>query len=145
VSDEGDVFMWEGRSDYFPAEGRQSGSGSKKVGTGSGGKAGAIPAGIPPSHDGQGSSPQAQHVGSYGAAPAGGSYGSQPRRPGSFIERFGREREAAGFFGTSPTGAAVGFGSYGAAGSTGRQETGLGSGSRSSRPVDEFEKIRPYR
>lgn len=30
VTDEGDVYMWEGRSDYFPAEGRQPGSGSKK-------------------------------------------------------------------------------------------------------------------
>ena len=32
VTDEGDLYMWEGRADYFPAEGRQSGSGSKKAG-----------------------------------------------------------------------------------------------------------------
>lgn len=31
VTDEGDVYMWEGRSDYFPAEGRQPGSGSKNA------------------------------------------------------------------------------------------------------------------
>lgn len=30
VTDEGDVYMWEGRSDFFPAEGRRPGSGSKK-------------------------------------------------------------------------------------------------------------------
>ena len=32
VSEEGDVYSWEGRSDYFPAEGRHPGSGSSKKG-----------------------------------------------------------------------------------------------------------------
>lgn len=30
VTAEGDVYMWEGRADFFPAEGRAAGSGSKK-------------------------------------------------------------------------------------------------------------------
>lgn len=30
VTDDGDVYVWEGRADFFPAEGRAAGSGSKK-------------------------------------------------------------------------------------------------------------------
>lgn len=138
MSDEGDVYMWEGRSDYFPAEGRQPGSGSKKPASAT--KARPIPGGsgrISLGGEGPalGSSPYGSH--SYSdSQPAGGSYGSHSRRAGSFIERFAREREAAA--GGHP-------GSWGAAGSAGRSGLELGSATKSARLGDTFERIRPER
>lgn len=93
VTDEGDVYSWEGRSDFFPAEERRSGSGSKKI----------TPTGRTPTNKGRaipiaGSSPDgrtgptalAQHLcGSVGAEGGSvGSWGSSSRpRPGSFLEK----------------------------------------------------------
>lgn len=145
VTDEGDVYMWEGRSDYFPAEGRQPGSGSKKPGSASASRARPIPG-----RAGGGTrislgSEAPLPGGSPGSAdaPYGGSYGSHShsRRAGSWIERFAREREAATSVGA--------VGSYGAGGSAGRVDvlgagTG-GSGSKPSRAGDTFERIHPER
>lgn len=135
--------MWEGRSDYFPAEGRQPGSGSKKPGSASASRARPIPA-----HAGGGTRIQLSGEGplpgsSPGSAdaPFGGSYGSHShsRRPGSWIERFARERETATSVGAP--------GSYG--GSAGRAEIlgafAGGSGNKPSRAGDTFERIHPQR
>ena len=156
MSDEGDVYMWEGRSDYFPAEGRQPGSGSKKggggrMGGGSGTKARPIPgSGGRISLSGGGEGAGQLFGGSYGS-PEGGSYGSYTRRSGggSYIERFAREREAGSFSG----GGGVPGSSYGAgggAGSLGRPgdaQQQLGSGSKASARGgdDVFATIRPHR
>ncbi|KAL4458643.1 hypothetical protein ABPG75_013508 [Micractinium tetrahymenae] len=143
VTDEGDVLMWEGRSDYFPAEGRQPGSGSKKPGSASASRARPIPGRAGGSTRISLGSEVPLPGGSPGSAdaPYGGSYGSHShsRRPGSWIERFAREREAAASVGAP--------GSYGAAGSGGRAETlgAGGSGSKPSRAGDTFERIRPER
>ena len=83
VTDEGDSYMWEGRSDFFPAEGRQAGSGSKKHGTP---RTRAIPGMRGGTPDGS--------VGRSGSVEAG-SFGSFSRK-GSFFERYAREREAGG-------------------------------------------------
>ncbi len=148
MSDEGDVYMWEGRSDYFPAEGRQPGSGSKKPGSGSATKARLIPGG---SASGGGMrlslGGEVPLGSSFGAAAecGTGSYGSHSRRPGSYIERFAREREASGTFGTSPAAASGLSGSYGA---VSRPELSFGGSANpraSSRASDVFEKIRPER
>ena len=143
LSDEGDAFMWEGRSDYFPAEGRQPGSGSKKPPLGSASKASKsrpIPLGECSPLGAEG-----LLAGSYGAAGsadvAGGTYGSHTRRPGSWIERFAWEREASATSG-------VAFGSPGSYGAAARFDAGFGatpgSGGK-SRASDTFEKIRPER
>eukprot|EP00887_Chlorella_sp_A99_P006446 scaffold3.g6446.t1 len=101
VTEQGDVYMWEGRSDYFPAEGRQPGSGSKK---GHGSRAGRP---IPPRMSGH----TADGGGGGGSCGEGtpGSYGSHNRRPGSHFERFVAEREAgADWAGPSSLGGARG-------------------------------------
>ena len=87
VTEQGEVCMWEGRSDYFPADGRQPGSGSKKMYSSRGHP---IPRPALALLGGEGGS-----AGSYGAgdAPASGSFGSLSRR-GVHFERFAAEREA---------------------------------------------------
>ena len=148
VSDEGDVYMWEGRSDYFPAEGRQPGSGSKKPGSASkpprlapgGGSGGLrIALGGGGGGGGNGEAPLGSSYGAeWGGGAGNGSYGSSSysRRPGSFIERFAREREAGG---------SVGPGSFGAAGSSGRPDM-LGSAGKSARgSQDVYARITPLR
>ena len=146
MSDEGDVFMWEGRSDYFPQGGREAGSGSKKPGAGAGSatKARPIPgSGGRLSLGGAGAeSGGLAGFGSWGSPgdhPAGGSpHGSHTRRPGSFIERFAREREAAG--GGAGSYGAGGAGSFGAGGGASALTPG-----RAARLGDTFERIRPQR
>lgn len=146
VSDEGDVYMWEGRSDYFPAEGRQPGSGSKKPSSGSATKARPIPGGAGGGGMRISLGGEAPLGSRYGAAECGtGSYGSHTRRPGSYIERFAREREASAVFGTSPAAAGAPGSSYGVSGSASRPELSFGSGTRPSRASDVFERVRPER
>ncbi len=106
VTDDGDVYCWQGRSDFFPAEGRQSGSGSKKTGNSliPGNISGSSISGGTPKHGGRpipgdifGSSPLSGGGGvSFEfAGSAGGSYGSLNRPKysnggggsGSFLER----------------------------------------------------------
>lgn len=145
VSDEGDVYMWEGRSDYFPQGGREAGSGSKKPGAGAGsatkarpipgsggrlslGGGGAEPAGF--SGMGSWGSPGEHASGPAGSSPAGGSH---TRRAGSFIERFARERESSGGAGS------YGAGSYGAGGAS------ASTPGRAARLGDTFERIHPQR
>ena len=143
--------MWEGRSDYFPAEGRQPGSGSKKPGSaikpprltpsgGSGGGGMRIALGGGAHGGGSGEAPLGSSYGAEwggGGGGGNGSYGSSySRRPGSFIERFAREREAGG---------SVGPGSFGAAGSSGRPDM-LGSAGKGARgSQDAFARITPQR
>jgi hypothetical protein len=146
VSDEGDVYMWEGRSDYFPAEGRQPGSGSKKPGSASkpprltlGGGSGGLRIAVGGGGGASGEGPLGSSYGAeWGGGGGNGSHGSSSysRRPGSFIERFAREREAGG---------SVGPGSFGAAGSSGRPDM-LGSAGKGARgSQDVFARITPLR
>lgn len=51
VTDRGDVYSWEGRSDFFPAEGRLAGSGSKNAKKG---QRGGFPIPLPHSNMGRG-------------------------------------------------------------------------------------------
>lgn len=160
VSDEGDVYMWEGRSDYFPAEGRQPGSGSKKPSGGSATRARPIPGrggtGGMRIALGGGEPVGTLPGGSYGSADVhGGSYGSHShsRRAGSWMERFGRERETAAA--AAAASSAGGWpSSYGAGGGAGSAEAAgmlsgglVGSAAKggSSRMGDTFERIRPQR
>lgn len=99
VTDDGNVYCWEGRSDFFPAEGRQSGSGSKKKGTAvsaSGVSSGGTPKhGRPIPSSILGSSPLGSRSGlsSDFVGIGAGSYGSGNRPKygnggsGSFLER----------------------------------------------------------
>ncbi len=106
VTDDGNVYCWEGRSDFFPAEGRQSGSGSKnKTSKGLPLLSGGTPKhGRPIPSSILGSSPlgvglsggfsSSEFVGSGGAHGGAGSYGSLNRpkysngaASSSFLER----------------------------------------------------------
>ena len=88
---------------------------------------------------GNGEAPLGSSYGAeWGGGAGNGSYGSSSysRRPGSFIERFAREREAGG---------SVGPGSFGAAGSSGRPDM-LGSAGKGARgSQDVYARITPLR
>lgn len=133
VTDQGDVYCWEGRSDFFPADGRQSGSGSKKKG---GGKGRAIPgagrAALPGSID---CGSPSVGSGSLGGA-SYGSYGSATRPKGSFLERvysLKKERERDGEAHSGPASSAP------------RHDTPGGSHRASPQGMDSFGKIVPER
>lgn len=84
VTDEGDVFSWEGRADFFPAGGgRSAGSGGAR-----GARPGARP--IPGAR-----SPAERDAGAAGGSP-GSSWGSGSRHahPGSYFERAYASRSA---------------------------------------------------
>ena len=142
VTDDGDVYSWEGRSDFFPAEGRKSGSGSKKTGSTSGktpkgGRSRSIPiAGVSP--DGRSPSALAQHLCGSGGADGGsaGSWGSSSRpRPGSFLERVYSQK-------ANLSGGGAGSGITGLPGSlSSRPDTPRAA----ARAVDSFPPIDPQR
>lgn len=107
VTDDGNVYCWEGRSDFFPAEGRRSGSGSKKKEEITSSGIGGIMSGGTPKHGRPipssvyGSSPLGMRSGGLssdfigmGSGNGASSYGSGNRSKfgcngmsGSFLER----------------------------------------------------------
>ncbi|KAL4535240.1 hypothetical protein Ndes2437A_g05967 [Nannochloris sp. 'desiccata'] len=160
VTDDGNVYCWEGRSDFFPAEGRQSGSGSKKTGTLS--SAGGMLSGGTPKHGRPipssifGSSPlgprggiSSDFVGSGGAHGAG-SYGSGNRPKygnggsGSFLERVYTQKMQQQREGNTAAASSIAPGSVG--GGTGlsvRPETPLSAARAASVGIDAFASIVP--